>query len=57
MRAPCRRWKAARRQQSWLAVAPSTAYDVGRDGRIVVRASTPDRPYEIFAVENDELRC
>lgn len=34
-----------------------TAYDVGRNGRIIVRASTPDRPYEIFAAENGELRC
>ncbi|HEX4640267.1 MAG TPA: S9 family peptidase, partial [Chthoniobacterales bacterium] len=33
-----------------------TAYDLSRDGKIVVRASTPDRPYEIFAVENDKLR-
>ena len=32
------------------------AYDVGRDSRVVVRASTPDRPFEIFAVENNELR-
>jgi dipeptidyl aminopeptidase/acylaminoacyl peptidase len=27
------------------------------DGRIVVRSSTPERPYEIFAAENNELRC
>jgi dipeptidyl aminopeptidase/acylaminoacyl peptidase len=33
-----------------------TAYDVSRDGKIIVRASTPDRPYEIFAVEKDKLR-
>jgi dipeptidyl aminopeptidase/acylaminoacyl peptidase len=33
-----------------------TAYDVSRDGRIIVRSSTPDRPYEIFAVEKDTLR-
>ncbi|MEY2508427.1 MAG: hypothetical protein QOH01_2756 [Verrucomicrobiota bacterium] len=33
-----------------------TAYDVSRDGKILVRASTPDRPYEIFAVEKDKLR-
>lgn len=33
-----------------------TAYDVSRDGKVVVRASTPDRPYEIFAVEKDKLR-
>jgi len=33
-----------------------TAYDVSRDGRVIVRASTPDRPYEIFAVEKENLR-
>lgn len=33
-----------------------TAYDVSRDGKIIVRASTPDRPYEIFAVEKEKLR-
>jgi dipeptidyl aminopeptidase/acylaminoacyl peptidase len=33
-----------------------TAYDVSRDGKVVVRASTPDRPYEIFAVEKEKLR-
>ncbi len=33
-----------------------TAYDVGSDGQVIVRASTPDRPFEIFAVENNELR-
>jgi dipeptidyl aminopeptidase/acylaminoacyl peptidase len=33
-----------------------TAYDVSREGRIIVRASTPDRPYEIFAVEKENLR-
>jgi dipeptidyl aminopeptidase/acylaminoacyl peptidase len=33
-----------------------TAYDVSRDGRIIVRASTPERPYEIFAAEKDNLR-
>ncbi len=33
-----------------------TAYDVSRDGQVIVRASTSDRPYEIFAVENSELR-
>jgi dipeptidyl aminopeptidase/acylaminoacyl peptidase len=33
-----------------------TAYDVSRDGKIIVRASTPDRPYEIFAVEKNNLR-
>lgn len=35
-----------------------TAYDVAKaNGRMVVRASTPDRPFEIFAVENGQLRC
>jgi dipeptidyl aminopeptidase/acylaminoacyl peptidase len=33
-----------------------TAYDLSRDGKIIVRSSTPDRPYEIFAVEKDKLR-
>jgi dipeptidyl aminopeptidase/acylaminoacyl peptidase len=33
-----------------------SAYDVSRDGKIIVRASTTDRPYEIFAVEKNELR-
>ena len=33
-----------------------TGYNVSRDGRIVVCASTPDRPYEIFAVEKGNLR-
>jgi dipeptidyl aminopeptidase/acylaminoacyl peptidase len=33
-----------------------TGYDVSRDGRIIVRASTSDRPYEIFAVEKGNLR-
>ena len=32
-----------------------SAYDVSRDGKIIVCASTPDRPYEIFAAENSEL--
>jgi dipeptidyl aminopeptidase/acylaminoacyl peptidase len=34
-----------------------TAYDVSRDGHVIARTSTPDRPYEIFAAENGELRC
>ena len=34
-----------------------TAFDVGDNGRIVVRSSTPERPYEIFTAENKELRC
>jgi dipeptidyl aminopeptidase/acylaminoacyl peptidase len=34
----------------------ATAYDVNRDGKIIVRASTPDRPYEIFAAESGQLR-
>jgi dipeptidyl aminopeptidase/acylaminoacyl peptidase len=33
-----------------------TAYDISRDGKVIVRASTTDRPYEIFAVEKDKLR-
>src|SRR5881394_4652855 len=33
-----------------------TAYDLSRDGKVIVRASTADRPYEIFAVEKDKLR-
>jgi dipeptidyl aminopeptidase/acylaminoacyl peptidase len=33
-----------------------TAYDVSRDGKTIVRTSTPDRPYEIFAVEKGNLR-
>ena len=33
-----------------------TAYDVSRDGKTIVRSSTPDRPYEIFAVEKEKLR-
>ena len=34
-----------------------TAYDVSKNGHIIIRASTPDRPYEIFAAENNNLRC
>ncbi len=34
-----------------------TAYDVSSEGKVVVRASTPDRPFEIFAAESGELRC
>jgi dipeptidyl aminopeptidase/acylaminoacyl peptidase len=33
-----------------------TAYDVSSNGHVIVRASTPDRPFEIFAAENNELR-
>jgi dipeptidyl aminopeptidase/acylaminoacyl peptidase len=33
-----------------------TAYDVSKNGRVIVRASTPDRPYEIFAAEKTDLR-
>ena len=33
-----------------------TAYDVSSNGRVIVRASTPDRPFEIFAAENNDLR-
>ncbi len=34
----------------------TTAYDVSRDGKIIARSSTPDRPYEIFAAEDGTLR-
>jgi dipeptidyl aminopeptidase/acylaminoacyl peptidase len=34
-----------------------TAYDVSKNGRVIVRASTPDRPYEIFAADKNDLRC
>ena len=34
-----------------------TAYDVSKNGNVIVRASTPERPYEIFAAEKGELRC
>ncbi|MGI9114232.1 MAG: peptidase S9 family protein [Chthoniobacterales bacterium] len=34
-----------------------TAYDVAKNGNTIVRASTPDRPYEIFAVQDNNLRC
>lgn len=34
-----------------------TAYDVARNGNVIARASTPERPYEIFAVQKDDLRC
>ncbi|MEY2540643.1 MAG: hypothetical protein QOI22_245 [Verrucomicrobiota bacterium] len=33
-----------------------TAYDVSKNGKVIVRASTPDRPYEIFAAEKNDLR-
>ena len=33
-----------------------TAYDLSRDGKVIVRTSTPEQPYEIFAAENDQLR-
>jgi dipeptidyl aminopeptidase/acylaminoacyl peptidase len=33
-----------------------TAYDVSKNGKVIVRASTPDRPYEIFATEKNTLR-
>ncbi|MBA2586574.1 MAG: S9 family peptidase [Chthoniobacterales bacterium] len=35
----------------------TTAYDVAPAGKIIVRTSTPDRPYEIFAAETGGLRC
>ncbi len=34
-----------------------TAYDLNREGKVIVRASTPDRPYEIFAAETGEPRA
>jgi dipeptidyl aminopeptidase/acylaminoacyl peptidase len=33
-----------------------TAYDVSKEGTTIVRTSTPDRPYEIFAAEKNNLR-
>ncbi len=32
------------------------AYSVSNDGKVIVLASTPDRPFEIFAAEGGELR-
>jgi dipeptidyl aminopeptidase/acylaminoacyl peptidase len=34
-----------------------TAYDVSNNENVIVRASTPERPYEIFAAEKNNLRC
>jgi dipeptidyl aminopeptidase/acylaminoacyl peptidase len=34
-----------------------TGFDLSKEGKIVVLASTPDRPFEVFSVENGELRC
>lgn len=34
-----------------------TAYDVSGDGKVIARASTPERPYEIFAIDPNDLRC
>ncbi len=34
-----------------------TAYDIAKNGNVIVRTSTPERPYEIFAAEGDNLRC
>jgi dipeptidyl aminopeptidase/acylaminoacyl peptidase len=34
-----------------------TAYDVSRGGKVIVRTSTPERPFEIFASEKNNLRC
>jgi dipeptidyl aminopeptidase/acylaminoacyl peptidase len=34
-----------------------TAYSVSANGRTIVRSSTPQRPFEIFAVEGKALRC
>src|SRR5206468_10588374 len=33
-----------------------TAYDVSKNGKVIVRSSTPDCPYEIFAAEQNDLR-
>jgi dipeptidyl aminopeptidase/acylaminoacyl peptidase len=33
-----------------------TSYDVSKNGKVTVRASTPDSPYEIFATEKNNLR-
>ncbi len=33
------------------------AFDVSKEGKVIVQASTPDRPFEIFAAENGALRC
>jgi dipeptidyl aminopeptidase/acylaminoacyl peptidase len=33
-----------------------TAYDVGKNGNVIVRASTPDKPYEIFAADGNATR-
>jgi dipeptidyl aminopeptidase/acylaminoacyl peptidase len=33
-----------------------TAYDVSKSGKVIARVSTPDRPYEIFAAEKNDLR-
>jgi dipeptidyl aminopeptidase/acylaminoacyl peptidase len=33
-----------------------TAYDVSKTGKVIARASTSDRPYEIFAAEKNNLR-
>ena len=30
---------------------------MSQDGKVIVQASTPDRPFEIFAAENGALRC
>ena len=52
---------AAEPGSSPMPLVPSrrktTAYDLSPGGQLIIRASTPDRPYEIFAVENDKLRC
>ena len=34
-----------------------TAYDVSHDGKVIARTSTPERPFEIFAVDPNDLRC
>ena len=34
-----------------------TAYDVSTNGHVIARTSTPERPFEIFASDANELRC
>ena len=33
------------------------AFDLSKEGKVIALVSTPDRPFEIFAAENGELRC
>jgi dipeptidyl aminopeptidase/acylaminoacyl peptidase len=34
-----------------------TSYDVSHDGKVIARASTLERPFEIFAADGSDLRC